>query len=201
METMVTPRKGDWMQTFTGRQFWPLDPRVEEVCIEDIAHSLALQCRYAGHCRVPYSVAEHSVRVCWYVGAKVHEDGRVSQEGEARLMLAALLHDASEAYLVDLPRPVKRHMPDYRPIEDRVTAAVESWAGLPAGLCAHHLVKEGDEVILATEARDLLGPHAADWNLSHAPLPKVIVPWSWQEAERAFLTAYRGLSAEIVRLR
>src|ERR1700693_75116 len=55
------PRKGDWIQTFTGRQFWPLDPRPEEVCIEDIAHGLSNECRFAGQCRSFYSVAQHSV--------------------------------------------------------------------------------------------------------------------------------------------
>ena len=63
----VSARKGDWMQTYTGRQFWPIDPRANEVHIEDIAHALSMMCRYNGHCRTFYSVAEHSVLVSQHV--------------------------------------------------------------------------------------------------------------------------------------
>lgn len=58
-----TERAGDWMQTFTGRQFWPMDPRPEDLDILDIAHALSLLCRFGGHCQRFYSVAEHSVHV------------------------------------------------------------------------------------------------------------------------------------------
>ena len=56
-------RKGDWILTYSGIEFWPLDPRPEDVRIEDIAHALSMQCRFAGHCDRFYSVAEHSIRV------------------------------------------------------------------------------------------------------------------------------------------
>jgi hypothetical protein len=89
-------RKGSWQQTFTGRQFWPCDPRPEDVCLEDIAHHLALMCRFGGACRVFYSVAEHSVRVAELVWDRTN--------GDREAALAGLLHDASEAYLVDIPK-------------------------------------------------------------------------------------------------
>jgi hypothetical protein len=92
-------RVGDWIQTYSGRQFWPLDPRVEDVHLEDIAHALSNVCRYTGHVREFYSVAEHSVHVSW------------SCEPEDALW--GLLHDASEAYLADMARPVKQNMPVY----------------------------------------------------------------------------------------
>jgi hypothetical protein len=76
-------RRGDWMQTFTGRRFWPLDPRGEDVLIEDIAHALSLLTRYGGHCTRFYSVAEHSVLLA-----------RAATPENA---LWLLLHDASEA--------------------------------------------------------------------------------------------------------
>ena len=60
-------RKGGWIQTYTGRQFWPMDPRSHEVFIEDIAHSLSMMCRYAGHCERFYSVAEHSILLARHV--------------------------------------------------------------------------------------------------------------------------------------
>lgn len=63
MTDTIRQRRGDWMQTYTGRQFWPLDPLPEDVFIEDIAHALSMQCRYAGHVTRFYSVAEHSVLI------------------------------------------------------------------------------------------------------------------------------------------
>jgi 5'-deoxynucleotidase YfbR-like HD superfamily hydrolase len=111
-------RVGNWSQTFTGLQFWPCDPRREDVRVEDIAHALALQCRFAGHCRVPYSVAEHSVRVAEWVWDETSGDRRAS--------LAALLHDASEAYCVDVPRPLKPYLTGYREIEHGVMHVIEA---------------------------------------------------------------------------
>lgn len=70
LDTPADDRRGDWIQTFTGRRFWPLDPRPEDVCIEDIAHALSLKCRFGGHCTRFYSVAEHSVHVSNYVPAE-----------------------------------------------------------------------------------------------------------------------------------
>ena len=86
---MNVARRGGWIQTYTGRQFWPLDPRIEDIDIHDIAHALSHQCRYSGHCLRFYSVAEHSVLLSHHVA------------GEH--MLWALLHDAWEAYLAAIP--------------------------------------------------------------------------------------------------
>jgi hypothetical protein len=83
-----------WIQTFTGRQFHPLAPRVEDLDIYDIAHALALTSRYNGHTLSYYSVAEHSVLV------SRHVDPEYAREG--------LLHDAAEAYIGDMVRPLKR---------------------------------------------------------------------------------------------
>jgi hypothetical protein len=82
-----------WIQTYTGRKFYPLCPRSQDVCIEDIAHALALECRYTGHCREFFSVAQHSVMVSEMLS------------GEAAIW--GLLHDAAEAYLCDLAKPIK----------------------------------------------------------------------------------------------
>lgn len=179
----MSDRKGNWSQTFTGVQFWPLDPRPEDVRAADIAHALSLQCRFAGHCRVPYSVAEHSVRVAEWVWDETNGDRRAS--------LAGLLHDASEAYCVDVPRPLKPHLGGYREIEHGVMRAIEAWAGLPIGACEVPIIKRADEVLLMTEARDLMGPAPAPWTFAQGapakPLREKIVPWGWKRAEAAFL--------------
>jgi uncharacterized protein len=90
----MSTRTGDWIQTYTGKQFWPLSPLPEDIVIEDIAHALSMQCRFGGHVRTFYSVAQHSVHVSLLV--------------EPQYALWGLLHDAAEAYLVDLPRPIKK---------------------------------------------------------------------------------------------
>lgn len=176
-------RKGDWMQTYTGRQFWPMDPRPEEVCIEDIAHALSLQCRFAGHCREFYSVAEHSVRV-----ARVLRDRGHSPV----VQLMGLLHDASEAYLVDVPRPLKPYLKGYRPAEDAVMAAICERFGL-RGLDDWPFIKEADNILLATEARDLMGPPPAPWAEMPPPLWETIVPESPGTAKMIFLTYFKDL--------
>lgn len=83
-----------WIGTYSGKRFWPLQPRAEEICIEDVAHGLALQCRFNGHCARFYSVAEH----CWHVSRRVRPENA----------LWGLLHDAAEAYLGDMVSPLKR---------------------------------------------------------------------------------------------
>lgn len=180
-------RKGDWMQTYTGRQFWPLDPRASEVCIEDIAHALALQCRFAGHCSEFYSVAEHSYRVAQYLVGQGHPVGTC---------LIGLLHDASEAYLVDVPRPLKPHLKEYGPAEEAVMAAVFERFDLRwADEKEHGIVKHADNALLATEARDLMAPLPAPWVDLPAPLAGTIRPMSWHVAERGFLRMFQWLGS------
>lgn len=176
-------REGDWLRTFTGRRFWPMDPRPEEMDIRDIAHSLALQTRYAGHCAEPFSIAQH----CVIVGLLC----TLSGEG-----LWGLLHDASEAYLCDLPRPLKRH-PDlfrYRAVEDQLQHALFQRFGLPSGFDAWgkvwmpESVHHADTVALRTEARDLMGdPQDWQWPEGIRPLPLPIEVWNWRKAEEQFL--------------
>jgi len=179
-------RAGDWMQTYTGRQFWPLDPRPDEIHIEDIAHSLALQCRYAGHCEVFYSVAEHS----W----------RVSKVCDPPGALWGLLHDAAEAYLVDLPRPVKRFSElgaCYREIEARLMVFIADRFGLEMPEPAD--VKRSDDFLLRWEQRDLMKPPPMPWREQGGALPKgVIAPMTPTVAEAAFLMRFSELTKENV---
>jgi hypothetical protein len=118
--TEAGERIGDWMQTASGRMFWPLDPRPEEVHIEDIAGALSKLCRYNGHCEWHYSVAQHSVYVSYQV-PREHE-------------FAALMHDATEAYCADVPRPLKKHLAGYADIERNIWLAIAQRYNLPADL-------------------------------------------------------------------
>src|SRR5688572_25823546 len=116
MRVYMETRKGDWMQTFTGRKFWPVDPRSNEIFIEDIAHSLSMMCRFLGHCSKFYSVAEHCVRASWWVA---------DRRGSYLDQLAALLHDAGEAYVVDVPRPIKPYLSNYKELEHNIDECIE----------------------------------------------------------------------------
>ena len=170
-------RKGDWFQTYTSVMFWPLDPRANEVRIEDIAHHLSLLCRFNGAVRRFYSVAQHSVLVS---EAIVHEQARWG-----------LLHDAAEAYVGDMVRPLKLSMPDYRAAEERVMRAVAerfglTWPEPPA-------VKVADNALLMTERRDLMAPPPAPWTPRATPLAATIQAWSPIEAEARFLSRFHTL--------
>lgn len=170
--------RGPWQQTFTGERFYPLDPRPSEVHLADIAHHLALVCRFGGAVREHYSVAQHSCLVADYV-ADV-------ETNDPRIILAALMHDAAEAYVGDMVRPLKGTMPAFREAEGRVWCAIAERFGLPSAL--PHGVHRGDDILLATEARDLMGGECAEkWGLRMTPLLGRIEPWGWERAEREFL--------------
>lgn len=171
----------DWIQTYSGRQFFVLEPRVADIDIGDIAHALSLQCRFNGHCREFYSVAEHSVRVSHLL------------EGSDALW--GLMHDAAEAYVADLPRPVKRQMPQFSEMEERVLKAIVESLGLAYPM--PESVRRADDTLLATEQRDVMAPPPADWLLDPtlAPLAQRITPMNPAEAERAFLARYTQLTA------
>ena len=162
-----------WITTFTGRKFHYLNPSGNEIYIEDIAHALALTCRFGGHCREFYSVAEHSYRVAMIVDKKDK--------------LAALLHDAHEAYLHDVPRPIKHDILGYREIADRIQGAIYKAFNVTVYYPDH--LKFADDVLLATESRDIM-PTTQDWAKLPRPLTHKIRPVDWRFAERVFLDFY-----------
>lgn len=174
----ATKRKGDWMQLYSGKQFWPMDPRADEIEIEDIAHSLSMQCRYAGHCVRFYSVAEHSVLL-----ARFFLDA-----GQVENALWALLHDASEAYLVDVPRPVKPFLPGYKEAEAKVMAAVCDRFGLSHKMPG--VVHTADGAIIGDE-RANMKPCVAEWYATGGPLGVELFYWTPERAEAAFLSCFR----------
>lgn len=179
-------RSGFWIQTFTGVRFDLGNPRPEDVQIEDVAHALSLLPRFTGHTTYPYSVAQHSVLVAKNVPRPDAKWG--------------LLHDAAEAYLNDLGRPVKLLMRDldggnvlsaYDQLEQWVMEAVCQRFDLPVK--APPSVKQADNILLATERRDLMGD-PQDWH--HVPangyrcLEERIVPWPHGKAEEVFLKIF-----------
>ena len=174
-----------WIQTFTGRKFSLTDPQPEDVCIEDIAHALANVCRFGGHCRGHYSVAQHSVHVADIVA----EDFK----------LDAILHDAGEAYYGDITRPQKillRGMTtriggicDFQIFIDRIDCAIAEHFGIPSTL--PQAVCHADTVMLATEARDLLTEPPLPWEPLPCPLPHTVTPWPRDESYAQFVRIFR----------
>ncbi len=168
-----------WIQLYSGRKFFPLKPTVEDVDIEDIAHSLSNMCRFTGHVREFYSVAQHSVLVSYLCGANN--------------ALYGLLHDATEAYLVDMPKPIKRleTFSNFREIEGNIMLVIAKKFGLPS--VEPPAVKQADIKILATEARDLMAPLHPDWKQPCEPYPFKIEPLPPAEAKKLFMDRYRQL--------
>lgn len=149
------------MQTFTGRQFFPMGPRANEVDILDIAHALSMQCRYNGHVQKFMSVAEHCVLV-----------SRLVPDEHA---LWGLLHDATEAYVGDMVRPLKQHMPAFCAAEDQVMLAIAQRFNIAPEIPA--AVHEADSRILLDERSALLGEPSADWEVPGEPFGIEIGAW------------------------
>jgi uncharacterized protein len=170
----------DWIQTHSGRRFNPLKPNPDAIVIQDIAHALSMQCRFSGHCREFYSVAQHSVLVSYICE---HKDA-----------LWGLMHDASEAYLIDVPRPLKRSgkFQAYIEFEKVMQEAICRRFDLP--FAEPLSVKEADTVLLATEARDLMSPLHSDWHQPKEPLPFKIEPWDHNKARDMFMKRFFDLA-------
>jgi uncharacterized protein len=176
-------RVGQFMQTYTGGIFYPMDPDPEEVHILDIAHSLSMQCRYAGHSLRFYSVAEH----CVLLARKAQELQHMK-----RTVANLLLHDAAEAYLVDVPRPIKPFLVGYPEMERKVDAAIRAHFGLEPdhGL----LTKAYDEAILHDEKAQNMAPCSEPWNLRGKPLGVDLQFWPPHLAEDQFMALARELN-------
>lgn len=166
-----------WIQTHSRKAFDLLSPRPEDVSIEDIAHALARICRWTGHTRTFYSVAQHSV-LCATIAPR-------------DCKLEALLHDAAEAYIGDISRPLKKMLGDQiQHIEQRIEVAIASAFGI--AFPTPYPVKYADNMLLATEAEDLMGGAVDGWTkeITTRIWPYHIEPWCIDEAEHRFLKEF-----------
>lgn len=166
MENLYTP---DCIRTFTGIYMNVFEPTEEMVCIEDIAHALAHQCRFGGHLPHFYSVAEHSAMTSIVVN---HTSNA----------LAGLLHDASEAYLLDIPSPIKKRLANYKEIEDVLMRVIANKFQFAYPLDED--VKKADNFMLEWEWSRLMLEEK-----KHPPLEH----WSPKYAKEVFLEKFNML--------
>jgi len=168
-----------WVQTFKGIAFYPLDPSPDDVEFEDIAHALSNTCRYNGHSNTYYSVAEHCVHASFLVPI---EDAAW-----------ALMHDAAEAYVGDMVRPLKHSagLSAFRDIEAKVMEAVCKRFNLPIEEPAS--IRHADLVMLATERRALFSTPPRPWSTDVPPADIKIRCWHPAEARVAFRARARQL--------
>lgn len=166
---MITPKKTNTaypntIRTFSGKYMNVFAPTLDMICIEDIAHALSMLCRFGGHSSQFYSVAQHSILCTDLV--------------DTPLKLEALMHDAAEAYLVDLPSPIKHRMTEYKTIEDNLMKVIAKKFGL---------VYPFPEVIHNAD-RDML---KYEWDSLIERFNKIIIPWSDHVCiKNAFLSFY-----------
>jgi len=138
-----------YMTTYSGEKIAPLDPEPERINITDIAHALSMLCRASGHLKHFFSVGQHCVNCANEAKAR-----GLSK----RVQLACLLHDGSEAYISDITRPVKQHLPRYIEIEDHFQKAVyERFLGSPLTAEEEQAVDAVDDDILPWEFMEIMG--------------------------------------------
>ena len=181
------PGPGPYLQTVSGRWVNPFDPDPSQLDAGDIARALANQCRFGGHSRVFYSVAQHSV----IVSELVEQRG-----GDVEDVFAALMHDATEAYLGDMPHPLKHRSPlgaAFKDAEDHLERALREWFRIKRDVPE---IKRADRALLATERRAF---SAEDWHWPELegvePLDLELTAWSPDDAAQAFAERYADLDA------
>lgn len=186
---MASNQKGEGcIQSFTGRLLYPLNPKVADVDIEDIAHALSNKCRFSGMCRQFYSVAQHCILV--------------SELVERDIAFIGLLHDASEYMLPDVPTPVKPRLKGFKEIEEAVHDAIYKRFGVfaladdPAVKAA---VKAADMRAMAIEALTLMPDNPEYWKFGFEPDFDIqIVPMAPAEAKRRFVNRFEQLRANLL---
>lgn len=170
VENLYTP---DCIRTYTGLYVNVFEPTLEMICIEDIAHALSNQCRFGGHLWEFYSVAQHSAYVCHL--------------SEPENKLSALMHDASEAYLIDIPRPIKQRLSNYKEIENNLMTLISQKFGFEWPM--NENVKTIDEQMLQME-----------WDCLMLLKNTQIEPMPPQRAEEFFMAAFNTHCKSLIRV-
>lgn len=190
----MTDRKSNYMHVFSGGKYYPFEPRVEEVNVEDIAHSLATKARWNGHTRFPVWVAQHSVytALCDVPGANSYQD-----------RLERLMHDAPEYVVGDLIRPLK-YSPEFslpfKKVEDLNEKIIAEAIDLSFPHKPH--VKIADEMVTTAEHQQVVNrdENVVFDNMMHDDsncAPFEIEEWTWRQAKAAFLALYDALSLAV----
>lgn len=144
----------DYIITYSKKRFYPLEPVIDDICVEDIAHALSMLCRANGHYESFYSVAAHCLNC--------YEEARSRRES-ARVCMACLLHDAQEAYLSDVTRPVKKHLAEYSMYEERLQEAIYTkFLGGPLNEYEAKVVKTIDDAMLYYEFYEFMAEKLSD---------------------------------------
>jgi hypothetical protein len=165
------------IRTFSGKWVNVFKPTLDMFCIEDIAHALSMQCRFSGHLPYHYSVAQHSIFCARHANAR----GLDKKE-----QLTALMHDSSEAYLVDIPRPIKKMMPEYKVIENNlmIFLATKFKFNYPLSEDIHSI----DEIMRSIEWNDIMVKRDDIEPFNQLPI------YSQPYAEQLFLDVYKSLT-------
>lgn len=172
------------IETRSGRLFSLVDPRPEDVDIKDIAHALSQLCRFTGHTRMFYSVAQHCIHVSYLVPDE--------------LALQGLLHDASEAYIGDLSSPLKAVVDSLaggrlRRLEDEILEAIAERFGVPFPFDPR--VKEADLISMMTEVRDFMPGTPSYWaGVPVLPHPGFLASWSPHMVRDQYLRRFKELT-------
>ena len=181
-----------YIQTYTGRLVNPFDIKEGDISIEDIAHSLSMQCRFNGNTNKFYSVAEHSINVSLILSSM-----------PAKTQLLGLLHDATEAYLSDIPTPVKKYLPDYLSIEEKLSTDIYRELHPQYGDLSvndFYLVNLVDKELTVLEGREFMGGKVWDNKpSSFGPNPgfSLDTVWGVEEIKDMYLELYSRLWKEI----
>lgn len=182
----VQERVGDYITLYTGRHFYPLQPRKEDITVVDIAHSLSRLARYGGHLEDFYSVGEHSV-YCYEIAKQLNLT--------PLQQMYTLMHDASESIVNDVVTPLKQHIPLYKDIEHNVMNVIWDMIGVPHPTEEdYEQVKLIDSTLLVNEMNQL-GKRQDTPNVSHHDTIKVDFSKkrTMKETKEAFLEAYNQL--------
>ena len=196
---MTTKAETVWIQTHSGERFHLFDPREYEVCLDDIAHSLAMKCRFGGFSRMFYSVAEHSIRVADYL-----KDNGYSKE----LQLLGLMHDAAEAFLPDFIGPAKefwfvdltdstgqKKLVPAKDLELLIQCVLFKKFKIRLPTTRESIiVHRADKKLLATEKRDVLAESLVWDEELPPPLSRVIQPMELGRSKRLFLEKFKELT-------